>query len=53
MKVELVMFFAALNHCLTLYLSISGKLVSKYVLTNFILFLGSWISICIWSRSQF
>lgn len=40
----------------SLCLSIPGKLIldfSKGVLTNFILFLGSWISICIWPRSQF
>lgn len=57
MKVELGIFFAALDCCLTsLYLCIPGKLIldfSKDVLTNFILFLGSWISICIWSRRQF
>lgn len=57
MKVELGIFFAALDCCLTsLYLRIPGTLIldfSKDVLTNFILFLGSWISICIWSRRQF
>lgn len=58
-EVKVAIFFSALNCCLTsLYLRIPGKLIldlSKDVLTNFFFFfsLGSWISICIWSRSQF